>query len=405
MDNQNQNTPAVPDEAMRKEDLILDISAQPERKKEEQTKKPKTLQSLFDDLNNYIIEEMSAVSVKEKLLFFQLLGSMLGAGVSLTDSLHLLAKETENPKLARVIEDMKVFVEGGGSFAQAMKNNDDVFDTATCAVVAAGEKSGKMNEILKELVNQYDRLDQLKEKVKSVMTYPVIVIVTMIVLAIVVVVFVVPKIKVIFGGAENLPLPTRILLTTSDIVRAHWLLLIIVVATLIGLFISWQRSPEGKKQWGSILLSIPGISTIIRDMIIVRVTKIFGFLISAGVPMIDSLKIAADIAGNQNYKEKLLLAADDLGRGIMIAENISDDPKLFPKMLVHMMAIGEKTASLDKTMVRVSQFYDDLLDRRIKALSEIMEPVILAFIAAGAVFMILAIYLPILRMNDAIMGS
>ena len=400
----NTNVNSVVSDFEKKEDLILDISSGPSAVVDEVEAAPRTLQSMLDDVNNFLIEEMSSVTVQDKLLFFQLLGSMLGAGVSLTDSLHLLGKETENPKLARIITDMKVFVEAGGSFADAMRNNDDVFDTATCAVVAAGEKSGQLNEIFKELVNQYDRLNQLREQVKSVMTYPVIVVITMFVLAIVVVVFVVPKIKEIFGGAENLPLPTRILLTASDIVRSHWLLLIVIVVTLVGLFISWQRSVEGKKQLGSILLSIPGINEILRNMIIVRVTKIFGFLIASGVPMIESLKIAADIAGNQNYKEKLLLAADDLSRGIMIAENLSDDPKLFPKMLVNMMAIGEKTASLDKTMIRVSQFYDDILGRKIKTLSAIMEPVILAFIAVGAVFMILAIYLPILKMNDAIMG-
>ena len=118
----------------------------------------------------------------------------------------------------------------------------------------------------------------------------------------------------------------------------------------------------------------------------------------------DSLKIAAHIAENQAYQEKLLLAADDLSKGILIAENISDDPKLFPTMLVNMMAIGEKTASLDSVMEKVAGFYDDQLERSIKRLSEIMEPIILMFIAAGAIFMILAIYLPILKMNDTIMG-
>lgn len=385
-------------------DLILDISAEEVRKEKGKTKGPKTLQAIFDDVNSFLIE-MSTVSVKEKLLFFQLLGSMLNAGVSLTESLHMLAGEQENPKLGRIILDMKLFIQDGGSFANAMRNNNDVFDNATCAVVAAGEKSGKLNEILKELVNQYDRINQIREKVKGVMTYPIVVVCTMIVLTIVVIVFVVPKMQAIFGGAEHLPLPTRILIMASDIVRSHFLLLLACVGTLVGIFIAWQRSPDGKRQLGNIMLSTPVISGVIRDMIIVRVTKIFGFLISSGVPMIDSLKIAADIAGNQNYKEKLLLAADDLTRGIMIAENISDDPKLFPKMLVNMMAIGEKTASLDKTMLRVSDFYDDMLDRKIKLLSAVMEPIILAFIAVGAVFMILAIYLPILKMNDAIMGS
>jgi len=141
-----------------------------------------------------------------------------------------------------------------------------------------------------------------------------------------------------------------------------------------------------------------------KKMILTRFTRIFGFLIGAGVPIVEGLKISANIAQNELYKEKLLLAADDLTKGITIAENLSDDEKLFPPMIVNMIAIGEKTASIDKVMGKAADFYNEELERAVGSLSKVMEPVILMFIAGGAIFMILAIYLPILQMNDKIMG-
>ena len=165
-------------------------------------------------------------------------------------------------------------------------------------------------------------------------------------------------------------------------------------------FKTWARSKAGRKQWGNFILSVPGISEIFREMILIRITRIFSFLVGSGVPIIESLKITAQVAENDVYKEKLLLVADDLGKGIMIAENISDDPKLFPPMLVSMMSVGEKTAALDVTMSKVANFYNDQLEERIKTVSQLIEPVILAVISACALFMILAIYLPILQMND-----
>ena len=140
-------------------------------------------------------------------------------------------------------------------------------------------------------------------------------------------------------------------------------------------------------------------------MILTRVSRIFGFLISAGVPVVESLKIASHIAENPVYQDKLLLAADDLTKGISIAENLSDDERLFPSMLVNMMAIGEKTASLDQVMGKAADFYNEELNRKIGAMSQMMEPIILSIIACGAVFMILAIYLPILQMNDQVVGG
>ncbi len=393
----NTNTPPNKKEA----GLKLNISEKQEVVKED--KAPTSIKQIYESINNWLIDQ-STISTQEKLLFFQLLGSMINAGMPITDSLYILQKETENLKLKMIIRDMKSDIEEGESLADAMKKFPDVFDTATCSVIEAGEKSGQLNHIIKELVSQYSRLFLIQEKVKSVTTYPKVVFGVMVLAAVIVVIFVVPKLKELFGGAGNLPLPTRILLTISDIVREFGFILLLIFVVLFALFKYWSHSPAGKKQMANIMLSAPIISEVLRNMILVRVTRIFGFLISAGVPIIDSLKISANIAESQIYKEKLLLAADDLSKGIMIAENISDDPKLFPSMLVSMMSIGEKTATLDKAMSKVAQFYDEDLDRKIQNMSKLMEPIIMILIAIGVGFMIAAIYLPILQMNDKILG-
>ena len=348
---------------------------------------------------------LSGVKLDEKLLFFQLLGSMIGAGLPIIDSLNLLINQTKNQKFKGVITDIRVQIEEGESLAAAMRANDDVFDEATCAVIEAGEKSGKLNEIFKELVQQYEQLSSISKKIKAIMMYPMIVIIVMIILTVVVLIFVVPKLEELFGGAANLPLPTRMLIGASAFVFTFWpILLLGTFASIIG-FLKWKHSNSGKKIWSNIVLSMPIFGIIMRNMILVRVTRIFGFLISAGVPVVESLKIASNIAENPIYKDTLLLAADDLTKGISISENLSDNEKLFPMMLVNMLAIGEKTASLDLVMGKASDFYNEELDRKVGGLSKMMEPIILGIIAAGAVFMILAIYLPILKMNDQVVGG
>lgn len=388
------------------DEIVLDIKQDkkgPEKKKKKSFE-VKNLIDIYNYINDWVIEQ-SPVKLQEKLLFFQLLGATLHAGISVPESLRMLEKQVKNEKLQRSIRDMRLLIEDGESFANAMRRSGDLFDEATCSIIEAGETSGKLNEVLKELVNQYNRLSNVQKKVKGVMMYPFIVLIVMILLSVVIVVFVVPKLVDLFGEVGNLPLPTRILIAASDLVQNHWFALIIGVLIAIIGFVSWKKSKTGARQWASLLLILPVVSTILKGMILSRITRIFGFLIASGVPIIEGLKITSSIANNPLYEERLLLASDDLSKGISIAENLSDHESLFPSMLVNMIAIGEKTASLESVMLKIADFYEDELDRKISNLSKLMEPIILALIAAGAVFMILAIYLPILKMNDQIMGT
>ncbi|MCF7906277.1 type II secretion system F family protein [Candidatus Gracilibacteria bacterium] len=408
-DEYSPNNPIPPTQAQEVEDnfdeIILDIKSEDKATVEEVTKKRKitNLLDVYHFINDWVIDQ-SPVKLQEKLLFFQLLGAILQAGISIPEALRMLEIQTANQKMKRVIKDVRLLIEDGESLAGAMRRNSDIFDEATCSIVEAGEKSGKLNEVLKELVNQYNRLSSIQKKVKSVLTYPVIVLVVMVLLTVVVVIFVVPKLIELFGDLESLPVPTRILVGASDLVLHKWPLLIGGMGAFISLFLVWKKSSWGKRQWSNFILLLPVGGKMMKGMVLSRVTRIFGFLIASGVPIIEGIKITASTANNPTYEEKLLLASDDLSKGISIAENLSDNEKLFPKMLISMIAIGEKTASLEKIMIRIADFYEEELDRKISMLSKLMEPIILTFIAGGAVFMILAIYLPILQMNDQMLG-
>lgn len=384
------------------EDIMLDIKADSEtfyNKKKKKKIEINGAMDIYNAVNDWMINS-SKVKLQDKLIFFELLGATINAGVSITEALRMIEVQTKNPKLRIIIRDIRLLIEEGSSLAEAFRKNDDVFDEATCAIVEAGEKSGKLNEVLKELIKQYERMSGIRKKVMGVMMYPIIVVCVIVLLIVVVLIFVVPKLVGIFGSVENLPLPTQILVYGSDLFLKKYILLITTVGTIAFSFITWKKSYAGTRQWATFVFYIPIVGMLMRDMILSRVTRIFGFLMSSGVPILESLKITANVSQHPLYEDKLLLAADDLERGITIAENLADNERLFPMMLVNMIAIGEKTASLETIMGKIADFYDDELDRKVSNLSKLMEPIILAIIAAMAVFMILAIYLPITQLND-----
>ncbi len=381
------------------QDLVLNISG---NHVQEVAKKVSKEGGFIDKLND-IVAELNPVSQKEILFFFELLGTLNNAGLPVIESLDILSRQTKNPKLKKIIKQIRNDMEEGSSFAESLRRHNKVFDEAKCSIIEAGEKSGKLNTILKELILQLEKMNFLRGQVKGVMLYPTIVIIVMAILTIILLIFVVPKLENIFDGRDNLPLPTQVLVNSSEYLIGNWFGIGFAAIVLTGLLLFWKTTMNGKRTIDIIGINTPIIGKILKKMILSRITRMFSLLLTAGVPIVESLKIAANVAGNHLYKEKLLLASEDISRGISIAENLADKEKLFPEICINMIAIGEKTASLDTVMGRVASFYDEELEREIKSLSKILEPFILAFIACGAVFMILAIYLPILKMNDTML--
>jgi len=213
------------------DDIVLELRSDEENEVAAVSAQKLNLADFFRLSNEWLIER-SGVSLREKLEFVELLATVINAGVSVNESLQLLRGQTKNPKLKNVILDLQARIEDGYSLADAMRKNDDVFDEATCAIIQAGEKSGKLIEVLMELSNQYSRLYTLKRSVMSVMLYPVIVFSVMILLSIVVIMFVIPRMATLFGGAENLPTITKLFLNTSDFMLNQYVFIFVALVTI-----------------------------------------------------------------------------------------------------------------------------------------------------------------------------
>jgi type II secretory pathway component PulF len=237
--------PSRPDTSS--EEILLDIKAH-DRTAARRKQKGMTLLGLFEELNNWFISQ-SPIKLTEKLLFFELFVAALNAGISVSEAMKMMETQTPNPRFKTIISQMRRSIESGDSLAQAMGDHEEVFDLATVSIIEAGEKSGKLNDVMKELVTQYERMYTIQKKVKSVMTYPMIVIIVMVLLIVVVMTVVVPKLVNLFQGAENLPMPTKILIGASDFFVAKWGLVVLGVIAVVVLFSSWKKSATGKKQW------------------------------------------------------------------------------------------------------------------------------------------------------------
>jgi len=395
------NIPDNPNAINNENDIVLDIRENTHQN--QITSEQLTLKNLFDNLNMWVINH-SPIPLSDKLLFFELFAAVVNAGIPISEALQLLQNQIVNEHLKFIVKDIHKRIRSGESLAEAMFAQGDTFDDATCSIIHAGEKSGKLTEVLKELVSQYEQMSNIKKKVKSVMMYPIIIIVVMVLLSVVVLVFVVPKLLELFQDASNLPLPTRMLIAGNEMITQHWFAIISVISVFFGAFFFWKKTKSGSFIWSNLMLSTPVIGDFVRRIVLSRFSRIFSFLISSGVPIIEGLRISAHATGNPVYQKKLLLTAKDLAKGIEISENFSDDERLFPKMLVSMLSIGEKTASIGPVLEKLADYYDEELNRKISTISKLMEPVILMIMAAGAVFLILAIYLPILQMNDIVVG-
>lgn len=398
----NENT--SPDDTLdTSEDIYLDLKKEIPTLEKKEHKQLSGL-DLFNELNEWLLSK-ETISLRDKLSFFQLLSATHNAGIALPESLAMIGSQTKHRHFKQVILNLKELVEDGASLAEAMSRNDDVFDKTVYTIVEAGEKSGKLHDVLSQLVEQYERIDLIKKKVIGLFIYPAVVIFFMIAAAIVVILFIVPTLEGLFKGQENLPMLTQILIKLSDIFRQQWYIILLLLGGLIGGFFYWKGTRSGGQTWTRFVLSIPIVSDIYRGMILSRFSRIFGFLINAGVPIIDVMRLTAQSTNNPLYEEKILLAADDLARGISIAENISDNEKMFPNIFVKMLSIGEKSAATSEIMVKIAFYYEEIVERTIRRLSSIMEPLFLIFIAGAVLLMILAIYFPILEINDVVLKN
>jgi type IV pilus assembly protein PilC len=354
----------------------------------------------YQHLNDYIIEH-SKIKLTAKATFFRLLAVMLNAGLSLIRSLNTLAvQQDKTPRLARVLFAMANTIEGGRSLSDAMGDYPDVFDDSQVGVVKAGEASGQLNRTLKSLADEMEKSASVSGKIKGAMIYPAVIMSILIVVVFLMMTMVIPQLSSLFASSgKELPLPTVIMVWISNFCLNYWYVLIGgIVGTVIG-FNVWKKTRSGKFLWDAAKLKFPVFGPVVQKGAISKFARGFANLMSSGVPIIKAMEIISHAVGNEVYKRRLMLCAEDMKRGIPMAENMAES-KLFPSMLVNMIEVGEQTAQLDTVILKVADFYDDEIDEIIKNISKTMEPMIMVVMGVVIGGIVAAIMLPIMQLTS-----
>lgn len=344
------------------------------------------------------IRAMGKVKAKDTATFFRLLAVMLNAGMPLVRSLDVISDQTLNSKLKKTIFEIARTIERGGALSGGMTSYPDVFSESQVGMVKSGEASGQLNKILLDLALEVEKIAGIQKKIKGALIYPAFIFVVLIAVVTGMLIFVVPKIAEIFASAsQELPLITRIVLKASDIVKNYWYLIALCVAAVFGTPTLSKKVPALRRPFDEFLIHIPIFGDLIRKSILARFARSLGNLIKSGVPIIQSLQINAKGLGNEVYKERVLLAAEDLARGIPLGESLRDSP-LFPPLLVQMIVVGEQTAQLDTVTAKIADYYEEEVDIAVQGFTKVLEPVIIVLVGASVGTIVAAIMLPIIQL-------
>lgn len=354
----------------------------------------------FRRLNDFLIDH-TKIKIRDKATFFRLLAVMINSGLSLIKSLRTLAlQQQKSPKLSRTLFEMADAVEGGKSLSEAMSFYPEIFDESQVGMVHAAEASGQLNKSLKELAEDTEKTASLIGKIRGALIYPVAILTLLVVVIFVMMVAVIPQMTKLFAQTgHELPLPTQILIGVSNFCQNSWPVIIIgALALVIGVSV-WKKTRSGKFLWDYMMIKLPIFGALMQKASLSRFSRSLSSLMSSGIPIIRAIEITANAIGNEVYKRRLVLTAEDMKRGIPMAENMAES-KLFPAMLVNMVEIGEQTAQLENVTLKVAEFYDEEVNTVVSALTKIMEPLIIVVIGVTVGGLVAAIMLPIIQLTN-----
>ena len=335
--------------------------------------------------------------------FTRELANLLGAGLSLSRALHLLRREASQPGARHVWSKIHDDVVGGTSLADAMAKWPKVFSSVYVAMVRAGEQGGFLHVVLQQIADFRTREQDLKGKVKAAKVYPIVLAIFGVLVLAFLLTFFIPKFGGIFEhfGAQ-LPWLTQMIVAASDVaVRYGWIVLLLIVA---GAFAAKRAlaSESGKRMLDLAMLRAPAIGTVTARFALVRFSRMLGTLIGAGVPMVAALRTAKESLGNQILADAMSHAIEEVQRGTPLSKSLSATPILFPPSVVEMIAIAEETGRLDKELQRLSFAYEGELDRRLRMLVAVAEPLVLFVTAIAIGIVVVAMLLPILTLQDVV---
>ncbi len=346
-----------------------------------------------------LLSGMGSVSSKDIVVFTRQFATMIDAGLPLVQALEILSKQTESKALAAVISEVKNDVEGGATYADALKKHTKVFDELYVNMVAAGETGGILDTILNRLAGYIEKSMKLKKKVKGAMMYPAVITTVAVGVISVIMIFVIPIFAQMFSSmGGTLPLPTRFVMWLSGFLSGKGGLFLFagIVAFIIGI-IQARKTEKGKHFFDRLILKLPIFGLLIKKVAVAKFTRTLGTLISSGVPILEGLDICAKTSGNKVIEYAVGDVRKAVSEGKTIAEPLMKTG-VFPPMVNQMISVGEATGALDSMLSKIADFYDDEVDNTVNNLTSLMEPMMMVFLGGAVGFIVVAMYLPIFKM-------
>ncbi|MER3446432.1 MAG: pilus assembly protein PilC [Candidatus Dadabacteria bacterium] len=339
------------------------------------------------------------VSAKELVVFTRQLSTMIDAGLPLVQSLDVLAAQ-QKVKFKSVLTQVKESVESGSTFADAIAKHPSVFNALYINLVRAGEAGGVLDTVLQRLATYLEKIENIKRRIKGAMVYPAVVITVAIIVVSIILIFVVPTFASLFKDlGTTLPAITQFVVDVSAFLRNNIIYILIALGILsFAVVFSYRRSERAKKILDAFLLKLWLVGDLILKTVLSRFCRTLATLTSGGIPILDGLEITAKASGNKVTEEAILEVRKGVSEGKTLAEPLSARPKIFPSMVVQMIAVGEQTGALDDMLNKIADFYDEEVDAAVASLMSALEPVMIAFLGGTVGFIVIAMYMPMFKL-------
>ncbi|HVC06461.1 MAG TPA: type II secretion system F family protein [Solirubrobacterales bacterium] len=357
-----------------------------------------------------LLRRWQTVDMRELAVFSRQFATLVAAGMPMLRTLQTLEDQTQDDQIREAVAGIRADVEAGSSLEQAMERYPKVFDRLFRAMIRSGEQSGRLEDVLDRIAFQVEKADSLRRQVKSALIYPLLIFSFAAIVLIAVVVIVIPVFVKIFqelakenpGEASGLPAPTQICVDVSNLLTGSWYFLLPGFAILLFAFLRWKGTERGKEIWGRFTLHIPfKIGDVVQKVALARWARTFSGAVASGVPMLQAIKLTGDTAGNVVVEHAMEEVYASVKRGGSLAGPIQGAP-IFPAMIGHMIAVGEETGQLEHMLSKIADFYEDEVDAKVKALTALIEPLMIVFVGGMVGFIVISMYLPLFSIYEKI---
>ncbi len=351
-----------------------------------------------------------AVDMRELAIFSRQFATLIASGMPMLRTLRTLEEQTQDEQIRDSAAGVRADVEAGSSLEQAMERHPKVYDRLFRAMVRSGEQSGRLDEAMDRIAFQVEKADALRRQVKSAMMYPALVFGFAVVVLVAIVAFVIPIFAGIFEElaeenpeeAAGLPLPTQICVDASNALTGYWYLIIPSLVLLFVGFFKWKKTERGNELWDRFKLRLPAqIGDVIQKVALARWSRTFSGAVSSGVPMLQAIKLTGDTSGNVVVEQAMEDVYASVKRGGTLAGPIEENP-IFPPMVGHMVAVGEETGQLEHMLSKIADFYETEVDAKVKALTALIEPLMIVVVGGMVGFIVIAMYLPMFSIYEHI---